>query len=155
MTGIRQLALYLGVYLLLAGGPSVSGEAAPRGYLAQEPERYVMDISVHTPDEIRKVLKRAEQVYQTPRPGNEHPSIALVLHGPEVEYFAIRNYSKYKDIVDLAARLDAYKVIDIKMCNTMVRDRGLEQKDIPAFIEMIPYGPDEVERLTREGYVYF
>jgi intracellular sulfur oxidation DsrE/DsrF family protein len=27
--------------------------------------------------------------------------------------------------------------------------------DIPAFIEQVPDGAAEVERLTREGYVYF
>jgi len=31
----------------------------------------------------------------------------------------------------------------------------VDRDDIPAFIEQVPYGPGEVERLVREGYVYF
>jgi intracellular sulfur oxidation DsrE/DsrF family protein len=33
--------------------------------------------------------------------------------------------------------------------------RGVERDDIPSFVEQVPLGPAEVERLAREGYVYF
>jgi intracellular sulfur oxidation DsrE/DsrF family protein len=35
-----------------------------------------------------------------------------------------------------------------------MRRLGLRKEDIPAFIELVPYGPDEEERLRRNGYVY-
>jgi intracellular sulfur oxidation DsrE/DsrF family protein len=31
---------------------------------------------------------------------------------------------------------------------------GIGEEDIPAFIELVPYGPDEEMRLRRNGYVY-
>jgi intracellular sulfur oxidation DsrE/DsrF family protein len=37
----------------------------------------------------------------------------------------------------------------------MMDRQGIARDDIPAFIEQVPYGPGEVERLVREGYVYF
>jgi intracellular sulfur oxidation DsrE/DsrF family protein len=37
----------------------------------------------------------------------------------------------------------------------MMSEYGLEPDDIPSFIERVPFGPGEVERLQREGYVYF
>ena len=90
-----------------------------------------------------------------PRPGGEDARVILVLHGPEVDFFSIKNYDKYKDIVDQAARLDAFDVVDVRICQTMIGMRGIEQTDIPSFIEQVPYGPGEVERLKQEGYVAF
>ena len=119
------------------------------------PDRAVLDVSVHTMEGLRILLDRAEELAMTPRPRGENASVVLVLHGPEVEFFAIKNYDRYRDIVDQAARLDAFDVVDVKICQTMMGERGIEQHDIPSFIELVPYGPGEVERLEQEGYVSF
>jgi intracellular sulfur oxidation DsrE/DsrF family protein len=37
----------------------------------------------------------------------------------------------------------------------MIGARGIEPMDIPSFIEQVPYGPGEVERLKQQGYVAF
>lgn len=119
------------------------------------PNKAVLDITVHTIDELKVLFDRAEQLALAPQlPGGE-ASVVLVLHGPEVEFFSISNYGKYKDIVDQAARLDAFDVVDVKICQTMMEISGIPRDDIPAFIEQVPQGPAEVERLVREGYVYF
>ena len=122
---------------------------------APVPARAVLDISVHTIEELRVLLDRAEQLAMAPRPEGEEDSVVLVLHGPEVEFFAIGNYGEYRDIVDQAARLDAFDVVDVRICDTMLSEYGLGPDDIPSFIERVPFGPGEVERLRREGYVYF
>ena len=119
------------------------------------PERTVLDVSVHTIEGLKVLFDRAEELAMTPRSRGEDASVILVLHGPEVEYFSIKNYDKYKDIVDQAARLDAFDVVDVKICQTMLGVRGIEQNDLPSFIELVPYGPGEVERLKQEGYVAF
>jgi intracellular sulfur oxidation DsrE/DsrF family protein len=115
----------------------------------------VLDISVHSLEELRVLLDRAEKLAMRPQPQGETSGVVLVLHGPEVEFFAISNYSRYKDVVDQAARLDAFDVVDVKICRSMMERLGVGRDDIPAFIEQVPYGPGEVERLVREGYVYF
>ncbi|MEA2093206.1 MAG: DsrE family protein [Pseudomonadota bacterium] len=132
--------------LVSPAGDSVTGA---------EPERAVLDISVHSEEALRVLLDRAEQFARKPRPAGEEANIVLILHGPEVEFFSINNYDKYKDLVDQAARLDAFDVVDVKICQTMMKIRGIERDDIPAFIEQVPLGPAEVDRLIREGYVYF
>jgi intracellular sulfur oxidation DsrE/DsrF family protein len=111
-------------------------------------------ITLHTPAEIEGMLTRAEQLSKTRRPDATHPAIALVLHGPEIEFFARRNYSKYRRLVDLAAKLDAAGVVEVKMCQTEMRARELPPNEVPGFIELVPYGPDEEQRLLRKGYVY-
>ena len=119
------------------------------------PDMAVLDVSVHTIEGLRILFDRAEELAMAPRPKGEDASVVLVLHGPEVEFFAIKNYDEYRDIVDQAARLDAFDVVDVRMCQTMMGERGIEQNDIPSFIELVPYGPGEVEQLKQEGYVAF
>ena len=122
---------------------------------ADAPNKAVLDITVHTIDELKVLFDRAEQLALAPQPPGGEASVILVLHGPEVEFFSISNYDKYKDIVDQAARLDAFDVVDVKICQTMMEIKGIPRNDIPAFIEQVPQGPAEVEKLVGEGYVYF
>ena len=117
--------------------------------------RAVLDISVHTIEGLRVLFDRAEELAMRPQAQGGDDRIVLVLHGPEVEFFSIKNYDKYRDIVDQAARLDAFDVVDVKICQTMMDMQGIERDDIPAFIEQVPVGPDEVDRLVQEGYVTF
>ena len=119
------------------------------------PDKIVLDVSVHTIEELRVLFDRAEELAITPRPAGGGASLVLVLHGPEVEFFSIRNYDRYKDIVDQAARLDAFDVVDVRICQTMIGARGIQRTDIPSFIEQVPFGPGEVERLRQEDYVTF
>ena len=134
-----------------------SGSVLSKDVLPQEdlPNKAVLDITVHTIDELKVVFDRAEKLALAPQPPGSEASVVLVLHGPEVEFFSISNYEKYKDIVDQAARLDAFDVVDVKICQTMMEISGIPRDDIPAFIEQVPQGQVEVERLVREGYVYF
>lgn len=97
-------------------------------------------------------MERIEQSAQTPRSKQNHPPIALVLHGPEIEMFAIKNYPQHQDIVDKAARLDALGQIEVKMCRQKMGELHITEQDIPAFIETVPFGPDEVKRLEEKGY---
>ena len=113
----------------------------------------VYDITLHDPDQLRVLLRRLEQLADRPNTRDELPEIALVLHGQEVEFFALDNYEKYRDLVDLAAKLAAFQIVEVKMCETRMRNLGLDSRDIPAFIELVPYGPDEVDRLIEEGYI--
>ena len=161
--------LLIAVYVLLLPGEQqqavmvttevVVEETLPDVEITSEiealPEKAVLDVSVHTIEGLKVLFDRAEQLAMTPRPGGEDASVILVLHGPEVDFFSIKNYDKYKDIVDQAARLDAFDVVDVRICQTMIGVRGIERSDIPSFIEQVPYGPGEVERLKQEGYVAF
>jgi len=158
------LAVFIGTLLMLAWfarPPALEGrgddgavQASAQGALPF-PGKAVLDISVHTIEELKTLFDRAEQFAMTPPARGEGPGLVLVLHGPEVEFFSIRNYDKYRDIVDKAARLDAFDIVDVKICQTMMERRGIERNDIPAFIEQVPNGPAEIERLLEEGYVRF
>jgi intracellular sulfur oxidation DsrE/DsrF family protein len=127
---------------------------APAMSLTEQQGRYLFNITLHTPEEIAGLLARAEQLAKTMTSDDTHTGIALVLHGPEIEMFAKSNYPRFRQTVDQAERLDAAHVIEVKMCLTEMHRLGLRKQDIPGFIELVPYGPDEEERLRRNGYVY-
>jgi len=145
------------VLVMVTGSIAAAVEKAPTmppSDSAAPGARHLFRVTLHTPMEIEGLLARAEQLARNIRPVDRRTGIALVLHGPEVEIFARKNYTKYRHIVDRAARLSAEKVIEIKMCQTEMRSRDIRDEDVPKFIEFVPYGPDEEERLQRRGYVY-
>jgi len=117
-------------------------------------DKQVADINVHTVDELEILFARIEQLLQRPHVDGEPPLISLILHGPEVEFFALENYDRYKTLVDHAARLSALGGVDISICQTQMRSRGIESGQVPGFLKQVPFGPGEVKRLVDEGYVY-
>jgi intracellular sulfur oxidation DsrE/DsrF family protein len=118
-----------------------------------EHQPVVIDVVLHDRDAILNMLKRAETLAMTPNPAERPRQIALVLHGPEIEHFRISSYGENKEIVDLAAKLDAFNVIDIKMCNTAMNMLEVDRQEVPAFIEIVPFGPAEIQRLQGQGYL--
>jgi len=120
----------------------------------EESSDFVADISVHSEAELEALLGRVEQLLERPRTSGEEPLVSLVLHGPEVEFFALKNYARYREVVDHAAKLAALGAVDISICQTQMRSRGIAEDQVPAFLRQVPYGPGEVKRLLDSGYVY-
>ena len=118
-----------------------------------ERTHYLFDLVDHEPEQIKRLLERAESLSKTVDATNEKSRIAMVIHGPDVEIFDKKNYGKNKDIIDLAARLDASDVIDFKVCQVTADSRGIKESSLPSFMEMVPFAPDEIDRLEDEGYV--
>ena len=86
----------------------------------------------------------------------QHSRIAIVLHGDELKLFQKKSYSTNQSIVDRARQLDAAQIIDIKACQTMMRTLDIEQSELPGFIEQVPLGPAEIDRLNKEqGFTRF
>jgi len=119
----------------------------------EESLNLVADISVHTEQELDILFDRVEQLFDRPRSKNEGPLVSIVLHGPEVEFFAVQNYEKYKGVVDRAAKLAALGAVDISICQTQMQSLGITTDQVPSFLRQVLYGPGEVERLLTDGYV--
>jgi intracellular sulfur oxidation DsrE/DsrF family protein len=115
--------------------------------------RYLFVMADHSTEDLKQLLIRADEITQTSLDHFDELEIALVIHGPIVEMFTEKNYQKNKELVDLAAKLDAFNVIDVKICEKSLANRGLSSKEIPSFIESVPYAPDEIKRLTADGYI--
>lgn len=115
--------------------------------------QYLFDVSDNSPEELEALLQRAEEIRDANAEGYDDLEIVLVLHGPDINIFRQKNYDKHKPLVDLAAKLDAFDIIDMKMCETAMSSLGVDRSEVPAFIESVPYGYDEIRRLEEEGYI--
>ena len=120
------------------------------------PPGYVARIDLNEPAEIRAILDIAERYFDDQ--GIEHPlpPVVMVLHGPEISMFTRRNYPRYREQIDLAAKLTALGVIDVRICETRMAEEGVESEDLLPFVGTVPFGPAEETRLREEEeYVYF
>ncbi|TNF04831.1 MAG: acyl-CoA transferase [Gammaproteobacteria bacterium] len=122
----------------------------------QEVAGYLARIEKNNPEEVAEVLQRAEQFFLNEGMRQDFSPVVLVLHGPEVAIFFRDNYLRYRPIVDLAAKLSALKVVDIKVCETQSHGLGLDLKTLLPFVGTVPVGPVEERRLIEiEKYIYF
>lgn len=124
-----------------------SGNVQSPGFIAQ--------IQSHDANELSAILGRLDILLKS---GNEFPSsqpLALVLHGEEVRAFLRSNYTENSDLVDLAARLDAFDAVQIQVCETWLRDAQIEKSELPPFIDTVPYGPAQEKALLEQGYEFF
>ncbi len=119
--------------------------------------KYLAEIEVHTSEELYSLLSRAEALFDAGKfkAGTDTP-VAFVLHGSEAKALLRANYTENKALVDLAARLTAFEVVDIKVCKAWLGGQSLDDSQLPPFIATVPLGPAEERRLmNKENYVYF
>lgn len=120
-------------------------------------ESYLARIELDDPEAVIGALERAESFYfKESANKKKYSPVVLVIHGSEVGIFFKENYKMYKAVVDLAARLSAFNVVDIRVCETSARGLGLDLETLFPFVDTVAYGPDEVVRLIEvEKYSYF
>lgn len=159
---ITLVAITVFLLLLVSHSPRVTTRHLPPASISLAPAdgsvealqtRYVFDVVIHRRDEMERLLKRIEDLENLIETREGTPELALVLHGPEIDYFTSRNYDRYMSLVDRAATLDRKGVLDVKVCDTMIRSLGLEKENFPEFIDHVPYGPAEIKKLVEQGYV--
>jgi len=118
---------------------------------AMAAEHAYLEVSPSNSEDLNALFTELEQSLEGALP-DEDP-VVVVLHGDEALSFTSSGYRSNRELVDRAARLDAYRLIDVKMCETWMKENGIDPGEIPAFIETIPYAPEEIDRLKSEGYV--
>lgn len=116
--------------------------------------RYQAVLILHTEDELRSVLQRADEVAAKASYQNADP-VVLVLYGDEISLFSRPRYRDNKALVDLAARLDAFNVVDLKVCEQWLGREGLSSADLPPFLQPVPDGHAEIQRMQLEGFASF
>ncbi len=152
----RVLSLRLVAVVLLLLLSAVSYSQTSDTFPGGNANGYVARILNDSPEEVATALARVEKWYEEGKvPPGSNP-IAIILHGPEVEIFFKDNYEEYKKIVDLAAKLSAFGVVDVRVCETQTGIMGRSRSSIHPFIGTVPFGPTEVKRLLdQQSYVYF
>lgn len=113
------------------------------------------NVALHTLAELKQLLEQAEKIANDDGEYHTDEPISIVLHGEEINAFIRSNYRSNKALVDLAARLDAFNVIDVKVCKRWMGANGIMESQLPPFVEPVPFGAGERARLEKAGYAYF
>ena len=107
-----------------------------------------LELSPSTVMDLEQLLDQLEaskeQVADTSAP------VVIILHGREAEAFTDLNYQA--SLVSRAERLQAGELIDVRMCATWAKRNMIEPEQIPSFIQMVPFAPEEIRRLKKDGY---
>ena len=128
------------------------GKAIDKEYA---PQKVVYDVAHSNLRSFELVLDRASYLSKLYKADPFDASIVLVLHGDEINYFAIKNYPKYKELMHRAQSLTVGNVIKIKMCEIAAKGHGYDPKDIHGFVELVPMADAEIIQLQKEeGYAY-
>jgi uncharacterized protein len=133
--------------------PAVKEQKPRSDKIIIENKSYLFDVTDHSIEEFRQLLARAEEVSQVQSDDTEDLKIVMVIHGPDIDWFTQKNYVENQQLIDLAARLDAYDIIDMKVCEKTMIERGVNREDLPPFIESVPYAPTEIADRLRDGYI--
>ena len=154
------LRLFLAAVVSLALLPAVSlaqvTETVPLRLEDSSAGGYLARIGYNDPEQLNEALERVQAFYEENEGETPSSPISIVVHGPEVEVFAKGNYEEYKNIVDRAAQLAAFGVLDIAVCETRLGIDGVEMSEVYPFVNTVPFGPAEEDRLiTQEKYIYF
>jgi len=116
-------------------------------------KRYLFDVSDHSLEELQSLLKRAQEISQFDKSNYDELEIVMILHGPDIDWFTEKNREQNQELIDLAAKLDAFDIIDMKVCEMAMDSRGVTREELPSFIEPVPYAPDEMKRLSEAGHI--
>ena len=114
------------------------------------PQKVVYDVNAETVEDFEGVLSRASYLSTITGADPFDQSIVLVLHGPEIALFGIKNHGKHKELMQRAHSLVDSEVLTIRMCKVAAEAMGYQPEDIHGFVEMIPMGDAEIIRLQNE-----
>ena len=120
-------------------------------------EKYLADISVHSSQELLDILTRANMLFESGQYSAKKSSpIIFLLHGDEARILFKQQYANNKAVVDLAAKLTALNIVDIKVCDIWIDGNNLFVKDLQPFVGVANKAVAEAERLvSQENYQYF
>lgn len=117
-------------------------------------QRVVYDTAVKTEDALTSVLDRTSYLSVLNGADPFDNKIVIVLHGDVIPFFAIKNYARYKALMDRAQSLSVGGTIEFRMCKLAAQSLGYQAKDIHGFVSMVPMGDAEIVRLQHEGFAY-
>lgn len=149
----KLILLMLGLGLLSSG--ALADSKAPWGHARVTPTEYkpmkvVYDVTTGDAGELAHVLDRVSYLSKITGADPFEQSIVLVLHGASPRFFALKNYSQYKELQSRAQSLTVGDVIKIKMCKLAAEGQGFKPDDIHGFVELVPMGDAEIVRLQYE-----
>lgn len=102
-------------------------------------------------EHLNQALLQAEQYAQANASTLKAP-VLVVLNGEEIAAFERKHYREQKQLVDLAARLSAFEIIEIRVCEKTLEERLVHRSELPSFLQPIKNGAAYLAEKQRQGY---
>ena len=155
MARLRPLILLLSLIAVPAlaapDAPWGRGQAIEKEYSKQ---KVVYDVAVGTVAAMTSVLDRTSFLSQLNGADPFDSKIVIVLHGNEIPFFALKNFAKYKALMERAQSLSVGGVIEFRMCRVAARGHGFQPEDIHGFVTLVPMADAEIIALQHVGFAY-
>ena len=153
----RMLVVWFALWFPVV--PACAGDIAPWGQARTVEKTYskqkvVYDVSVKTVAQLENVLDRASYLSALNDADPFDSKIVIMLHGDEIAFFAIRNYAKYRELMQRAQSLTVGGIVDVRMCRVAAHRRGFEPQDIHGFVTVVPMADAEIIDLQKQGFAY-
>lgn len=152
------LAVCFALLSILASSPSFAQLVQSASPVIMD-AKYIAKLELHSKQALTDALHRAQNFSKASI--NEKQSlnplakpIAFILHGEDAKTLLSKSASS-TEIFQLAEMLSKENVIDIQICETWMRHKGVKETQVPSFISTIRHAPTEEKRLVRDGYTYF
>ena len=114
-----------------------------------------IDLMPKTDAEVALILETLETAINDNQAAGL-PPIVMMLHGNQAHRFVRPNYEQNKQLIDQTAKLAAYGVLDVKICETWLKGNDYSAKDLFPFVNSVPLGTAELERLSDdEGFTEY
>ncbi|MDP2056434.1 MAG: DsrE family protein [Thiobacillus sp.] len=118
-------------------------------------QKVVFDTTSESLAGLTSVLDRASLISVLNGADPLDNKIVIVLHGGAIPFFAIKNYTKHKELMHRAQSLSVGEVVEYRMCRAAAHLQGFKPEDIHGFVKMVPMADAEIVRLQQEeGFAY-
>ncbi|MCZ7560805.1 MAG: DsrE family protein [Burkholderiaceae bacterium] len=145
--------------LLLAPLPPQAQTNAPWGGAQEVPARYaparvLYDVDNGGAEALGNILDRVSYLNKLYEADPFESAIVVVVHGDAIPLFGIRDFPKYRALMQRAQSLTRSGNIEFRLCRAAAGVLGYAPSDIHGFVRMVPMADAEIVRLQREGYAY-
>ncbi len=151
LAGLLLAAALLPDFAQASEAPWGHARAVEQAYGRQ---KVVYDVTTGSEATMRGVISRAMLLADLNGSDPFDSRIVILLHGNEIPFFSIRNYPKYRDLMQRAQSATQSGIIEFRMCRLAAGMHGFQPEDIHGFVTLVPMADAEIVRLQQEGYAY-
>ena len=116
------------------------------------PSGVIFTVREYDEDALYWVLPRVEQYMLELRQRFPKLQIAMMSHGDEIISLSQENKHKHKTTHKLLQKLVTQNNLLFHICGTMAHMSGLDPDDFPDYVDVVPYGPAQVEDYLSLGF---
>ena len=116
------------------------------------PAGVIFTIKEYDEDALEWVLPRVAHYISMLHKKMPGLAVAMMSHGDELTAASTGLAAKYPTTHKLLRKLTKQQGLVFHVCNTAARMSGLAEEDFPDYVNVVPFGPSQVEDYLALGY---